>query len=150
MRSRIGKHWANSEVLYIELVVPLDHDYEARGSQWRARPCLRVNRNQVDLADQERPYPHRCCQCHALAALQTLDTWDKKRPARCKGHGVHGLTRDLLLGRAAGRKGFSPTVCTTHSGNVGCPPSPPFSPTSPLDRGTFSICISLKHTLIAS
>lgn len=110
MRSRIGKHWANSEVLYIEVIVPFDHDYEARGRQWWARPCLRVSRNQADIADQERPCPHRCCQCHALAALQTLDTWDKKGHARCKGHGARGLTRDLLLRRAAGRKEFSPTV----------------------------------------
>ena len=31
-----------------------------------------------------------------------------------------------------------------------CPPSPPLSPTSPLDCGTFSICILLKHTPITS
>lgn len=103
-----------------------------------------MSRNQTHIAGQEWPYPHRCCLGPALAAVQTLTLGtrrDMQGPQNSWADQRH-VPRTGCRQEGSSRTAYHPQW------KCWCPPSPPLAPTSPLDCGTFSICISLKHTRI--
>lgn len=105
-----------------------------------------MSRNQTHIADRS-DLIHTSAACVLLWLLSKPQTLGARRDM--EGPQSTWTDQGHVPRKRCRQEVYSPTAYRPHW-KCWCPPSPPLSPTSPLDCGTFSICISLKHTPITS